>query len=363
MKPRHEQDDMTVRAIPSARFAAIGWMTLVLVVAATAAWEWRMRSLELRAGDLDDGLSHWTVERRKLAAGDHDDVVIFGSSRILFDTDLDVWEEITGRRPIQLALVGSSPRPFLERFAEDADFDGLVVVDVTPEIFFADFATAFPEYLGLNDLWREESPSRRFGHQVGLLLSRRLAFLDDSYNLPKLIEHIEIPDREGIRRPFLEVWKISESFDDRQYRLWPRIETDERLRQHAMQVWMAGRAQARPPPEGALLARINAEIRRDVAKIRARGGDVVFVRPPSAGAYYAREQGKVPRAPTWDRLLRETGTFGIHFEDYPEMQGLDIPEMSHLNAESATRFTRAYVEVLVQQYPWLRTRPASESAP
>lgn len=65
MKPMHEQDDVTVRVVPIARFAAIGWMVLVLVVAAVAAWEWRMRSLGLRAGDLDDGPSHWTVERRK----------------------------------------------------------------------------------------------------------------------------------------------------------------------------------------------------------------------------------------------------------------------------------------------------------
>ena len=128
----HEQDDMTVRVTPAARWPAIGWLVLVLVVAATAAWEWRMRGLGLRAGDLDDGVSHWAVERRKLAAGDHDGVVIFGSSRILFDTDLDVWEEMTGRRPIQLALPGTNPRPFLVRFAEESDFDGLVVVGVTP---------------------------------------------------------------------------------------------------------------------------------------------------------------------------------------------------------------------------------------
>ena len=51
----HEQDDMTVRVIPTARWPAIGWLVLVLVVAATAAWEWKMRSLGLRAGDLDDG--------------------------------------------------------------------------------------------------------------------------------------------------------------------------------------------------------------------------------------------------------------------------------------------------------------------
>jgi hypothetical protein len=354
-----EQDEVTVREIPEARFAAIGWLVLVLVVAAVAAWEWRMRSLGLRAGDLDDGVSHWTVERRRIAEGDHDDVVIFGSSRILFDTDLDVWEGMTGRRPIQLALPGTSPRFLLQRFAEDSDFSGLVIVGVTPEIFFSEFTSAFPEYLELNDLWREESPSKRFGHQIGLVLSRYFAFLDDSYTPGKLIERLDIPDRAGMRRPYLEVWKLSESFADRQYRMWPRLETDQRLREHARKVWMGGRP--RPPATAEQIAKVCEETRFHIQKIRARGGEVVFVRPPSGGDVYARELRNVPRDTTWDRLLQETGAIGIHFEDHPAMQGLEIPEWSHLSGASASLFTRAYVDVLTREISWLRTSQIEES--
>lgn len=347
----HEQDDMTVRVIPAARWPAIGWLALVLVIAATAGWEWKMRSLGLRAGDLGDGVSYWTVERRKLAAGNHDGVVIFGSSRILFDTDLDVWEEMTGRRPIQLAMVGTNPRPFLKRFAEDSDFDGLVVVGVTPDIFFTDFQSAFPEYLGLNDHWQDESPSRRFGHQVGVVLQGYFAFMDDNYSLGSLVERVEIPDRKGVRGPYLDVWKLSEAFPGRQYRMWPRLETDERLQEHARKVWMG---RDRGGPDAEMLTRAIDDAHRSVEKIRAHGGEVVFVRSPSAGAYYARELRNSPRTKTWDRLLKETGAFGINFEDYPEMRGLESPELSHLSAESATRFTRAYVGVLRERYVGLR---------
>ena len=357
---QHEQDDMTVRQIPAARLVAIGWLVLVLVVAATAAWEWKMRSLGLHAGDLDDGLSHWTVERRKIAAGDHNGVVIFGSSRILFDTDLDVWEEMTGRRPIQLAMVGTNPRPFLKRFAEDSDFDGLVVVGVTPDIFFSDFQSAFPEYLGLNDLWRAESPSQRFGHQVGLVLQRYVAFLDDNYALGSLVERVDIPDREEVRGPYLDVWKLSEAFPGRQYRMWPRLETDRRLQDHAIRVWLG---RDRGGPDADTLTRAIDDARRSVEEIRAHGGNVVFVRSPSAGAYYARELRNSPRDKTWDRLLQETGAFGIHFEDYPEMKGLESPELSHLSRESATRFTRAYVGVLRERYVGLRSGPVAHPVP
>ena len=110
-------------------------------------------------------------------------------------------------------------------------------------------------------------------------------------------------------------------------------------------------------PDAGLLARAIDESRRAIEKIRARGGEVVFIRPPSAGAYYDRESRNTPRVATWDRLLVETGAFGIHFEDYPKMQGLDLPEMSHLSRESAERFTRAYVEVMMLGVAWLRTPP------
>ena len=353
----HEQDDMTVRVTPAARWPAIGWLVLVLVVAATAAWEWRMRTLGLRAGDLDDGVSHWSAERRKLAAGEHDGVVIFGSSRILFDTDLDAWEEMTGRRPIQLALPGTNPRSFLLRFAEETDFNGLVVVGVTPGIYFSDFVSAFPEFRTLQDYWQDESPAKRAGHRLGLIASRYLAFLDDQYRLPTLIERIDIPNRKGVNPPYMEVWKLSETFADRQTRMWPRLESDPFLRDHARSVWLF---RDRGPPKPEVVALAIEESRQAVAKIRARGGEVVFVRAPSAGKVHERESQQVPRDQTWDRLLRETGAFGIHFEDYPEMRDLEVPEWSHLSRDSATRFTRAYVGVLRERYVRLRTLPEAQ---
>ena len=342
----HEQDLVTVREIPRTRLPAIGWLVLFVVVVATAAWEWRMRGLGLRAGDLGDGPSHWAVERRKVDTGAHDQVVIFGSSRILFDTNLDVWQEMTGRRPIQLALPGTNARPFLVRFAEESDFNGLVVVGVTPELYFSAIVSALPQFQTVMDDWQDESPSKRVGHQLGLWLSERLAFLDDQYKLVTLIEQVDIPNRKGVRGPYLSVWKLSETTGGRQTFMWSRIENDERLRNHAMKVWMA-RDRGKLSDELVTLA--IEESKQAVRKIRARGGEVVFVRAPSTGAYYEREARNTPRDETWDRLLRETGAFGIHFEDYPAMRGLELPELSHLTREDAARFTRAYVGVLLRE--------------
>lgn len=356
----HEQDDMTIRQVPAVRWGAIGWLVLVIVVAAVAAWELKMRSLGLRAGDLDDSKWHWAVERRKLESGDHDGIVIIGSSRILFDTDLDVWEELTGRRPLQLALVGTNPRPVLIRLAQETEFNGLVVVGVTPDLYFLDSFSYIPQYEGMLDFWQKESPSERVGHQIGLALSQHLAFLDEAYRLAPLIERIDIPDRPGLRRPYLDVWKLAEHSADRQTRMWPRLVTDQGLRDHARLVWGPFNGQG---SEAKSVERAIEESRVAAETIRARGGDVVFVRAPSAGLYLEHEQLGWPRASTWGRLLAETGAFGIHFEDYPEMQGLEVPEWSHLSAASATRFTRAYVGILRERYVGLRSGPVTHPVP
>ena len=345
------------RDIPTTRLGAIGWLVLALVLAGMIAWELQMRSLGLVAGDLDDSKSHWAVERRKIAAGDHDGVAILGGSRILFDTDLAAWEELTGRRPVQLAMPGMNGVAYLADLANNSDFAGLVLIDMTPAQFFRE-GPGHPDFEGVLDVWDQQGPAERFGHEIGVFLSRHLAFLDDQYTPLKLIDQLDIPNRKGVGGPFLFPWKLSETYDDRQTVLWREIETNESLRAHAIHVWLY-RPPA-PPPSEELIARLCGNVRDSVTKIRARGGEVAFIRPPSTGAYYEREQRQLPRAKTWDRVLREAGVFGIHFEDYPEMQGLELPELSHLSREAATVYTRAYVGVLTGEFPDLKRVAGAE---
>jgi hypothetical protein len=317
-----------------------------------------MRSLGLLAGDLKDGKSAWAVERRKLESGENDGVVIVGGSRILFDTNLDIWKEMTGRRPVQLAMPGWNGQPVLRDIADHTDFAGVILFDVAPTQLFRAGPGGNPVFAGVLEYWREEGPAQRAGYRIGKVLERHLAFLDNGYTLTALIDQVELPNRGKITGPYLTPWKLSENTEGRQARLWRVIESDERLRQHAIRVWLATQ---RPPPGEALIAQVCADISASVAKIRARGGDVVFIRPPSSGEYLAREDVAAPRGTTWERLLKESGSFGIHFQDYPEMQGLHLPEQSHLTREDADRYTRAYVAVLRERY--VRLRPGAVQHP
>jgi hypothetical protein len=337
------------RAVP-----VLPWLRILMIVIAAAAllmlaWELEMRHLGLRAGDLDDGRGYWMAERRKVDSGPRDQVVIIGDSRILLDTDLSVWQKLTGQRPIQLALMGTNAQPVLHDLAMDEHFAGMLVIGTAEFSYFSDDAGSYPVVL---ESMKTESPSQRVGHSIYKELSRHLAFLDSNYTLFTLLEQHKWPERKNVEGPYMDVWKISESYNDRQTYSWDRIENDDYLREHARLVWtdiFAG-----TPVSDDAVARASASSKSDIDRIRQRGGEVVWIRPPSSGAVLDIERDRYPRQKIWNKLVSDTGSFGIYFSDYPNMQGLSCPDWSHLSKASAVAFTSAYVRVLSEQVQWLK---------
>jgi hypothetical protein len=335
-----------VRDIPARPWPRILTSVFFLVVMATGAWEWRMRALGLQAGDLDDGPSFWAEQRRRLDAGDVS-VAILGDSRILFDTDLNRFEELTGVRPVQLAIAGSNALPFLENLADARQFTGLAIVGIADRSYFRSGSGLGGPAL---ERYRFESPAVRISFRLHRGLSHVLAFLDDKYRLNVLVRQLDQGWRPTVQLPANErLWKLGTVTDERQTFLWARDETDSRVQAHQRAVWQ----RAFPPVSGADIRSTVERTRVAVAKIRARRGEVVFVRPPSAPALRAAEEQTVPRARGWDTLLAQAQVRGIHFEDDPAMQGLVLPEDSHLSRACATVFTDAYVRALARLTPRL----------
>jgi hypothetical protein len=93
-----------------------------------------------------------------------------------------------------------------------------------------------------------------------------------------------------------------------------------------------------------------------VRRIRARGGEVIFIRPPSAPELRTVEESRIPKKLGWDRLLVGANAKGIHIDDLLQAQNLVLPEWSHLSRKCAAVFTDAYVRRLVQLTPRLKLR-------
>ena len=128
------------RSVPcqACRGAASSRLALALAVLLLGGWEWYWRDYGVQPSYRDDS-ALWAIQRRRIDATDSDATVLVAASRILCDLQLPVWERLSGRRPIQLALPGTSPLFALEDLADDPKFKGRVLVGVAPDVFFSGF--------------------------------------------------------------------------------------------------------------------------------------------------------------------------------------------------------------------------------
>lgn len=326
------------RSVPALPWSRASVVALVVFAVLMAGWEWHARTSGLSTEDIGDGPSRWAEERRKLDRGDPSQIAIVGDSRILFDTDLDLFERMTGVRPVQLALPGTNARPFVQDVADDEDFRGLLLVGIAERSYFRDQPGRMGHAL---ERYRFESPNDYVGDRLYRTVSRLFAFIDYDNGLLRGLRRLDLPNRGDIYGPYLEVWKIRVTAEDRHNWLWPRLETDAYRREQARAVWLS--LTGAPPVPDEQIAKTIAITREAVAKIRARGGEVIFLRPPSSGPVLDSENKGTPRAKVWDALLRGAGLAGVHFADYPQMRDLDLPEYSHLSRACARHYTRAYV--------------------
>jgi len=338
------------RDIPPQPWGRIVGAACALFLLLMAGWEWHWRDFGAIPGYRNsDGA--WAEQRRRIDTGEGDATVLAGASRVLFDVQLDEWQQVTGERPIQLALEGTSPLPVLEDLAADPDFTGRLLVGVAPDVFFSGFA-----YRGdAISAYGKHGPSRRSGHWLSRqFLEPYFAFYDSDFALPTVVLRQSWPQRPGLPKR-TRVRKLMTQGPDRNSHMWRKVETDASYRALVRSIWAEDFGAPLPmmdTPENARKA-VGRQVERAakaVATLRARGVPVVFVRPPSNGAYYAFEQQYLPRATTWEPLIEAVGVPGLHFEDHPQLQGYDLPEWSHLSHGDARRFTLALAPMVQREF-------------
>jgi hypothetical protein len=76
-----------------------------------------------------------------------------------------------------------------------------------------------------------------------------------------------------------------------------------------------------------------------VEKIRARGGDVVFVKFPFCEEATAFSDRWYPKAHFWDAFARQTDAHTLHYQDGATLGPLRCPDTSHVDARDAPRVT------------------------
>lgn len=339
------------RPVPVVPWRAMLAAVVALSLSAVVGWELWARSAGYEP-TLNDTSDLWAETRGKVKP---DSLVLLGTSRMLFNMDLDVIERGLGQRPLQLALVGSSPYPILADLAADESFRGTVLLDIVPVMYLAPAGPpveASEKALKRYYTWNH---AQRWSHTLALGLENLIAFpRQEDLTLGKLLERIPIPDRAQAQVGFkLPPYFYTIDRDRRARMVAEAAIVGSPLQQQITRSWEQIFKLPPPPsfipPEqfkqmiGQAIEARFGDTAKHVARIRARGGKVVFLRMPVTGPLAQAEEQLSPRAATWDRLVRENNVPAIHFADHAELNSFVCPEWSHLSAEDSVEFTRRLV--------------------
>ena len=335
-----------------------GILTLILVATSVISWEFYVRSKGFDAS-FDDDPSLWSDKRMQVYEPADKATVFIGSSRIKFDLDINTWENITGDHAIQLACVGSTPIPVLENLANDDKFKGKLVIDVTEVLFFSTSPNNSETPEKNIKFFKDRTPAQQAGFQLDHVLESKLVFLDkERLSLNAELSNLHIPNRPGVFEFPIFPPDFGRVKFNRQEYMTEKFVADTNQQNQVRDIWDFFRKMRKEPPaSGGKLDSIFTSVKNSVDKIKARGGQVIFVRTPSSGPFLMGEKMGYPREKYWDRLLAITGCPGIHFADYPAIANFVCPEFSHLKQPDEIIFTKIFIKILSEEKGWKFPKP------
>lgn len=326
----------------------------LLLVIFVGSWEyfWRQRGYPL---SFNDDKIIWADVRKHIYLPQEKATVFIGGSRIKFDLDIPTWEKLTGEKVIQLALVGTSPRPMLHDLANDENFRGKVIMDVTEHAFFS--MDSLRNETSARDAllyYKDETPAQKLSASVDFMLESKFLFLEEGkFGLNSLSYSWKLPNRQTVVPRRLPPRWFAYFSRGRQASMTPIFLENKFYQDSIIKYWAAGAVRYKAKPiRGDTLEAYFKELKYCIDKIRSRGGKVVIVRPPSGGKFLEREHRDYPRNLYWDPLLKYTQTEGIYYTDYPETAYLICPEESHLAPSDGIIYTKSLIRVLKEEKGW-----------
>ena len=334
-------------------FLKAGIFAAVVVTLSILSWELYLRSKGIKVA-YDDGKELWSDKRAMVYEPADKATVFIGSSRNKYDLDIDTWQSLTGDKAIQLAIEGNSPLPILDDLANDKNFKGKLVIDVTEILFFAPSPKNTTDPKDRIAYYKKRTPAEQFTFKVNHLLESQFVFLDKNYfSLKALLDNLPIQKRKGVfALPCGCPMDFNRVTFDRQNIMTNKFLVDTNLQNQVKGLWNFYRQTTlEPPASGAKLDSLINTVKVDIDKIKARGGEVIFVRTPSSGPFLMGEKMGFPREKYWDKLLSVTNCPGIHFEDYSATAHFVCPEFSHLKQADAIIYTKNLIQIL-QEKGW-----------
>jgi hypothetical protein len=326
------------------------FIAFVISIIALVSWEsyWRTQGYY---PTLNDEKALWAIHRSDVETATKEDLVILGASRIYFDIQLKEFNEVTGKNAIQLASTGSSPLPTFHDIVNNSDFNGTVIIGITPGIFFS---TTKPEAFPWRrpqakvDYYEDRTYAQRINYWISARLQQNLVLMSadeeewsDDIDLKSLLRRIEIGNRTGDdpKPPFNFFGDVNLH---RNMSMTTKTSSDTAFANTIIRVWKFFSKGSHPPDKEGT----TAFFIKDLKKFKSRNGKVILVRCPSSGSVRERELESFPRKDFWDDLVKQADVNSYHFEDYDGLKNLECPEESHLSAQDARYFTTELLNLM-----------------
>lgn len=316
---------------------ALAWLgALVLAAAALFAWDRYYRSLGVDA-EVIDSKQLWSLQRdRANGLPPPRSVVFLGASRTVYGLDPKVWRDRRPQdKPLMLAINGHYPAATLRDLAFDEDFRGLVICDI-------DSYGLLPAHWDMQQPWVDYRRTRWNAnwvmHRVLLTRWQRLSVLaNPAVGLWATARRLRSGEALGL--PY------SRNFANRSGEmLFDRVDTAGLAAYFDSEV--DPKIARFPAPDPARFLADLAPIEDWVHRIRARGGDVVFVTMPVQGRLPDMEGSYMPRSDYWDAFARRPGIHALHYVDVPALRAIPLPDHSHVRAEDRATLTLALMQAL-----------------
>lgn len=331
-----------------------GILVLILTIIAVCGYEFFLRHKGFEIS-YDDSESLFANSRRKVYLPQDEATVFLGSSRIKYDIDTETWRQLTGETPVQLGFVGSRATAVLQDLAADPEFKGKVIIDATEGLLFDVTGRSDTKPVSALEYFHNETPSQRFSFHINTILESGFVFLDkDNFSLSPILEQIPLPARPGHFSFPKYPAEFSVTNFDRQNQMTENFIQDTTQFSIMRKVWLqiAEMGKQQTPPSPGVIDSIILDLNENIDIIISRGGQVVFLRPPSSGPLWQGEQNRFPRPAAWDNLLKTTDCKGVHFLDYPEISSFTCPEYSHLSRLDAIIYTKTLIRILQTEIGW-----------
>lgn len=300
-----------------------------------------------------DDAKLWSYHRRSVERVGNSSVILIGTSRMQMGLDQKKFTELTGRKTIQLAIVGESQLPVLETLAEDENFHGTVISDFSEYLIFQ--RELHPDYPSMAKEWLKYYSESKQADDFEFWLRSFGKYLIANPNLgdspPDVLKNIVTGNAfatQSIEQRFANAHPVffdrSLIFDlERFLTKEEAAEIFEKIRQAPLP-GMREFIKTSPPTIERYLEMGN-KVESYVQKIQARGGKVIIVNFPMSGEVAELTETAFPKEQFWDVFAAATSAKTIHYKDYPQLQ-FECPDESHLAAKDTPIFTENLVSII-----------------